>query len=156
MSASPATDAEMEAEGDAGFEAGLEAQHGADTPTHSFTQPHFLPSPAPVPVSGETPMHADSLANRAPRPSGVHTKHLTELERFRVRTLYYDACITKKRIQEITGYSHSQIRTAVRAKSAQIGKRTGRPKKGTQRAYSFPFISTSLPEARRELIFFDG
>ncbi|CAJ2509252.1 Uu.00g142780.m01.CDS01 [Anthostomella pinea] len=66
----------------------------------------------------------------AVRPKGVHTKHLTELERFRVRTLYYDACMTKRRIQEVTGYSESQIRTAVRAKTFQIGKRTGRPRKG--------------------------
>ncbi|KAI1080988.1 hypothetical protein F5B20DRAFT_86362 [Whalleya microplaca] len=64
------------------------------------------------------------------RPRDVHTKHLTELERFRVRTLYYDACMTKRRIQEVTGYSDSQIRTAIRAKSAAIPPRTGRPKKG--------------------------
>ncbi|KAI0007872.1 hypothetical protein F4779DRAFT_619180 [Xylariaceae sp. FL0662B] len=64
------------------------------------------------------------------RPRDIHTKHLTELERFRVRTLYYDACMTKRRIQEITGYSDSQIRTAIRAKSAAIPPRTGRPRKG--------------------------
>ncbi|KAI1125246.1 hypothetical protein F5Y10DRAFT_11904 [Nemania abortiva] len=63
-----------------------------------------------------------------PRPKGVHTKHLTELERFRVRTLYYDACLSKGRIRQITGYSASQIRTAVRAQSATVGKRPGRPK----------------------------
>ncbi|KAI3325722.1 hypothetical protein HD806DRAFT_455030 [Xylariaceae sp. AK1471] len=68
----------------------------------------------------------------APRPKGVHTKHLTELERFRVRTLYYDAGLTKKRIREITGYSESQIRTAVRAKTAAVGRRPGRPKKGSR------------------------
>jgi hypothetical protein len=67
-------------------------------------------------------------AIRTPRPKGVHTKHLTELERFRVRTLYYDAGLTKSRIREITGYSTSQIRTAVRAKSATIGRRPGRPR----------------------------
>ncbi|KAI1260283.1 hypothetical protein F5Y18DRAFT_406158 [Xylariaceae sp. FL1019] len=66
---------------------------------------------------------------QAPRPKGVHTKHLTEMERFRVRTLYYDACFTKSRIGEITGYSESQIRTAVRAPTAAIPKRPGRPKK---------------------------
>lgn len=65
------------------------------------------------------------------RPKEVHTKHLTELERFRVRTLYYDAGMSKKRIEEVTGYSNSQIRTAVRAKSAAIPPRTGRPRKGT-------------------------
>ncbi|KAH9906069.1 hypothetical protein F4778DRAFT_693052 [Xylariomycetidae sp. FL2044] len=69
-----------------------------------------------------------------PRPKGVHTKHLTEMERFRVRILYYDACMTKKRICEITGYSESQVRTAVRAPSAAIGKRAGRPKGSKNRA----------------------
>ncbi|KAI1769844.1 hypothetical protein F4818DRAFT_456562 [Hypoxylon cercidicola] len=63
------------------------------------------------------------------RPKEVHTKHLTELERFRVRTLYFDAGMSKKRIEEVTGYSNSQIRTAVRAKSAAIPHRTGRPRK---------------------------
>ncbi|KAI4858614.1 hypothetical protein F4820DRAFT_442094 [Hypoxylon rubiginosum] len=63
------------------------------------------------------------------RPKEVHTKHLTELERFRVRTLYYDAGMSKKRIEEVTGYSNSQIRTAIRAKSAAIPHRTGRPRK---------------------------
>ncbi|KAI6086082.1 hypothetical protein F4821DRAFT_260375 [Hypoxylon rubiginosum] len=63
------------------------------------------------------------------RPKEVHTKHLTELERFRVRTLYFDAGMSKKRIEEVTGYSNSQIRTAIRAKSAAIPHRTGRPRK---------------------------
>ncbi|KAI1277892.1 hypothetical protein F5Y07DRAFT_76995 [Xylaria sp. FL0933] len=63
-----------------------------------------------------------------PRPKGVHTKHLTELDRFRVRTLYYDACLSKGRIRQITGYSPSQIRTAVRAPTAAVGRRPGRPK----------------------------
>ncbi|KAJ2988469.1 hypothetical protein NUW58_g3961 [Xylaria curta] len=48
-----------------------------------------------------------------PRPKGVHTKHLTELERFRVRTLYYDAKLSRGRIRQITGYSVSQIKTAI-------------------------------------------
>lgn len=65
------------------------------------------------------------------RPVGCRTKHLTEQERFRVRVLYYDACMTKKRIEEITGYSEGQIRTAIAAKSAQVGVRAGRPKRGS-------------------------
>ncbi|KAI1645144.1 hypothetical protein F4815DRAFT_164735 [Daldinia loculata] len=63
------------------------------------------------------------------RPKEIHTKHLTERERFRVRTLYYDASMSKKRIEEVTGYSLSQIRTAIRAKSSAIPPRSGRPKK---------------------------
>ncbi|KAI1820099.1 hypothetical protein F4861DRAFT_524355 [Xylaria intraflava] len=66
---------------------------------------------------------------RALRPKGLHTKHLTALERFRVRTLYYDAGLSRDRVHQITGYSKNQIRTAVRAKSAAVGKRPGRPKK---------------------------
>ncbi|KAI1475954.1 hypothetical protein F4774DRAFT_268211 [Daldinia eschscholtzii] len=66
------------------------------------------------------------------RPKEVHTKHLTERERFRVRTLYYDASMSKKRIEEVTGYSISQIRTAIRAKSSEIPPRSGRPKKGSK------------------------
>ncbi|KAI1505123.1 hypothetical protein F5X99DRAFT_304640 [Biscogniauxia marginata] len=89
------------------------------------------PSPAPPEptTAADASPAAKSRASQI-RPKGVHTKHLTELERFRVRTLYYDACMTKRRIQEVTGYSESQIRTAVRAKSFEIGKRTGRPRKG--------------------------
>ncbi|KAI1102150.1 hypothetical protein F4804DRAFT_353977 [Jackrogersella minutella] len=63
------------------------------------------------------------------RPKEVHTKHLTELERFRVRTLYYDAAMSKRRIAEVTGYSISQIRTAIRAKTAAVPPRSGRPKR---------------------------
>ncbi|KAI5863905.1 hypothetical protein GGS23DRAFT_596394 [Durotheca rogersii] len=63
------------------------------------------------------------------RPKDLHTKHLTERERFRVRTLYYDACMSKTRIMNITGYSLSQIRTAVRAKTSAVAPRSGRPKK---------------------------
>ncbi|KAI0845028.1 hypothetical protein F5Y00DRAFT_183750 [Daldinia vernicosa] len=66
------------------------------------------------------------------RPKEIHTKHLTERERFRVRTLYYDASMSKKRIEEVTGYSLSQIRTAIRAKSSAIPPRSGRPKKGSK------------------------
>ncbi|KAI2634594.1 hypothetical protein GGS21DRAFT_110756 [Xylaria nigripes] len=66
---------------------------------------------------------------KALRPKGLHTKHLTALERFRVRTLYYDAGLSRDRVHQITGYSKNQIRTAVRAKSAAVGKRPGRPKK---------------------------
>ncbi|KAI0381369.1 hypothetical protein F5Y04DRAFT_80885 [Hypomontagnella monticulosa] len=63
------------------------------------------------------------------RPKECHTKHLTEMERFRVRTLYFDAGMSKKRIAEVTKYSLSQIRTAIRAQSAAVRPRSGRPKK---------------------------
>ncbi|KAI1139236.1 hypothetical protein F5Y05DRAFT_342311 [Hypoxylon sp. FL0543] len=63
------------------------------------------------------------------RPKNVHTKHLTERERFRIRTLYYDASMSKKRIAEITGHSLGQIRHAVSAKSSAVAPRSGRPRK---------------------------
>ncbi|KAI0886507.1 uncharacterized protein GGS22DRAFT_158018 [Annulohypoxylon maeteangense] len=64
------------------------------------------------------------------RPKGLHIKHLTELERFRVRTLYFDAGMSKPRIKQVTGYSTSQIRTAVHAETAAVAPRSGRPKRG--------------------------
>ncbi|KAI0598383.1 hypothetical protein F4775DRAFT_555259 [Biscogniauxia sp. FL1348] len=103
------------------------------------TATNSTPTPTPTPIANANASASASSASSSPiskprtnqiRPKGVHTKHLTELERFRVRTLYYDACMTKRRILEVTGYSESQIRTAVRAKSFEIGKRTGRPRKG--------------------------
>ncbi|OTA88398.1 hypothetical protein M434DRAFT_399050 [Hypoxylon sp. CO27-5] len=63
------------------------------------------------------------------RPREIHTKHLTERERFRVRTLYFDAFMSKKRIEEVTGYSIGQIRHAISAKSSAVAPRSGRPKK---------------------------
>lgn len=80
----------------------------------------------PPPRIIEDNTHRRVLAT--PRPKGIHTKHLTVLERFRVRTLYYDATLSKERIRQITGYSSGQIRTAVRARSAAVGRRPGRPK----------------------------
>ncbi|KAI0134431.1 hypothetical protein BJ170DRAFT_679319 [Xylariales sp. AK1849] len=64
------------------------------------------------------------------RDKGLHTKHLDQEQRFRVRVLYFDAAMSKKRIKEVTGYTESQIRLAISAKSASVGVRTGRPKKG--------------------------
>ncbi|KAI0432433.1 hypothetical protein F5Y09DRAFT_339652 [Xylaria sp. FL1042] len=90
-----------------------------------------------------------------PRPKGVHTKHLTELDRFRVRTLYYDACLSKGRIRQITGYSPSQIRTAVRAKTAAVGKRPGRPKEPKKRGSQSSNAKSSSPnesDANAELL----
>ncbi|KAI1442859.1 hypothetical protein F5Y02DRAFT_420628 [Annulohypoxylon stygium] len=68
---------------------------------------------------------------RGTRPKGVHVKHLTELERYRIRVLYFDAKFTYPRIKQVTGYSISQIRTAVHAQTAAVAPRPGRPKRGT-------------------------
>ncbi|KAI0189554.1 hypothetical protein EV127DRAFT_432105 [Xylaria flabelliformis] len=88
------------------------------------TQIDDLAPPPPRIIADVPPRHVVTK----PRPKNIHTKHLTVLDRFRVRTLYYDACLSKERIRQITGYSLGQIRTAVRARSAAVGKRPGRPK----------------------------
>lgn len=87
------------------------------------------------------------------RPREIHTKHLTERERFRVRTLYFDAFMSKKRIEEVTGYSIGQIRHAISAKSSAVAPRSGRPKKvrngqapANQSAEGNRSSSQSLPE----------
>jgi hypothetical protein len=59
----------------------------------------------------------------------VRTKQLTHEERFRIRVLYFDAKFSYKRIQEITGATEAQVRTAVRAESATPKPRSGRPPK---------------------------
>ncbi|KAI1756123.1 hypothetical protein F4782DRAFT_321182 [Xylaria castorea] len=92
--------------------------------TPQETQLDALVPPPPRIIADVPPRHVVAT----PRPKGIHTKHLTVLDRFRVRTLYYDACLSKERIRQITGYSPGQIRTAVRARSAAVGKRPGRPK----------------------------
>ncbi|KAK1590170.1 uncharacterized protein LY79DRAFT_670098 [Colletotrichum navitas] len=63
------------------------------------------------------------------RPKGVHTKHLTEADRIRIRTLYFDAYMPPKAIAKQTGYTLSQVRHAVRANSAAVKPRSGRPRK---------------------------
>lgn len=55
------------------------------------------------------------------------TLHLTADERLRVRTLYFDGGRTKKEISRLTGYSSSQVRTAIRQPIPK--RRPGRPRK---------------------------
>ncbi|KAK1762848.1 hypothetical protein QBC33DRAFT_551202 [Phialemonium atrogriseum] len=63
------------------------------------------------------------------RPKGTSgTKQLTTEQRQRVRTLYYDAQFNPARIHTITGYTKHQIRSAIRAETATVGARSGRPK----------------------------
>lgn len=69
------------------------------------------------------------ILNMMGRPKGKTTKHLTVEERQRIRTLYFDGCLSQARIVEVTGYSKYQVRTAIRATSAQIPPRPGRPRK---------------------------
>jgi len=55
-------------------------------------------------------------------------QHLTEVERLRVRVLFFDACFTKRRISEVTGYSAHQVKTAIK-EGARPRPRPGRPSK---------------------------
>src|SRR5438067_7396908 len=52
-------------------------------------------------------------------------KHLTNEERARVRTLYFDAKMPKSQIIQITGYSLHQIKKAIR--DPIVRARSGRP-----------------------------
>lgn len=54
------------------------------------------------------------------------TKHLTEGDRQRVRTLYFDAKLSPAEIERITGFTLGQIKRS--RESVHVGKRTGRPK----------------------------
>ncbi|KAK4180177.1 hypothetical protein QBC36DRAFT_146589, partial [Triangularia setosa] len=64
-----------------------------------------------------------------PRPVGsTGRRQLTVDERQRVRTLYFDGRLSQPKIQETTGYTKDQIRNAIRAPSAQIAPRSGRPR----------------------------
>ncbi|KAK2004018.1 hypothetical protein LX36DRAFT_27116 [Colletotrichum falcatum] len=63
------------------------------------------------------------------RPKGIHTKHLTEADRIRIRTLYFDAYMPPKAIVKQTGYTFSQVRNAIRADSAAVKPRSGRPRR---------------------------
>ncbi|KXJ85073.1 hypothetical protein Micbo1qcDRAFT_237595 [Microdochium bolleyi] len=63
----------------------------------------------------------------ARRGPGSGTAQLTAYERGRARTLYFDAGRSMREIVQITGYSLSQVRTAIQR--AVPGRRPGRPRK---------------------------
>jgi hypothetical protein len=62
-----------------------------------------------------------------PRPKGsTGTRHLTVDKRQRVRTLYFNAHMSKPEIKRRTGYTKDQIRHALKSESAAIKPRSGR------------------------------
>ncbi|KAK3941783.1 hypothetical protein QBC46DRAFT_407041 [Diplogelasinospora grovesii] len=63
-----------------------------------------------------------------PEKGTTHRKHLKYEDRFRIRVLYFDAKFGPAKIRNITGFSENQIRYAIRCESAQVGRRSGRPK----------------------------
>lgn len=84
------------------------------------------------------------------RPTGSTTKHLNEADRQRIRTLYTDAKFTQAQIVELTGFTKDQVRTAVRASSAAIAPRSGRPRVMTsQQEEALVEYVTSSKDGRR-------
>lgn len=59
--------------------------------------------------------------------AGSHTRHLTIVERQRVRMLHFDAYYSPAQIAAITGYTVSQIKYTCHAASAAVAIRSGRP-----------------------------
>jgi hypothetical protein len=62
--------------------------------------------------------------SRRPRPL---IKHLSKEDRQRVRTLYFEARLSRREIELSTGFSRNQIEHAFRAPTANILPRFGRP-----------------------------
>jgi hypothetical protein len=48
----------------------------------------------------------------------------------RIKTLYNDARMGPTQIQKVTGYTINQVKYALKKKTATVGKRSGRPRKG--------------------------
>jgi transposase len=85
-----------------------------------------------------------------PRGHNIHTKHLDSEDRLRVRTLYFDAEMSLGQIVKKTGFSRGQVRHAIRAEKAEVGVRSGRPRKLTQaQEQELVDFVTSSREARR-------
>lgn len=78
------------------------------------------------------------------------TKHLDRDTRLRIRTLYYDAGLPQSEICRLTGATAHQVRYAIRATSADIAPRSGRPPKMSE-AHVQQLIEyiTSSEEGRR-------
>lgn len=84
------------------------------------------------------------------RPRGVHTKHLTEPDRIRVRALYTDAGLGPTAIARRTGFTVGQVKHIIRAQSTAVKHRSGRPRELNvdQEAYLIEYI-TSSKQGRR-------
>lgn len=89
-----------------------------------------------------------------PRPEGLHTKHLTEAERQRCRTLQSDAGFSLRKIAAITGFTRSQVETAIKADSAKPRPRSGRPTPMTEEeiATLIDFVTASRRGRRMRFV----
>lgn len=78
------------------------------------------------------------------------SQHLTQEDRQRIRTLYYEANTSRRIIQRLVGCTMRQIRTALDADTACPGQRPGRPRRMTaeQEEQLIAYLSTSR-ETRR-------
>ena len=86
-----------------------------------------------------------------PRPQGSSgTCQLTVEQRQRIRTLSFDAKLSRSRIREITGHTPSQIRHAIQSESAAVQPRSGRPKamSTTQEQELIDFVCASKENRR--------
>ncbi|ORY70423.1 uncharacterized protein BCR38DRAFT_106259 [Pseudomassariella vexata] len=59
------------------------------------------------------------------------TKHLTEADRQRIRTLYFDGGKSKAEIHTTTTFSLNHIQTAMKVPSSQVAKSWRVPRWGT-------------------------
>lgn len=65
------------------------------------------------------------------RPTGKTGRtQLQHDDLVRIKTLYNDARMGPTQIQKVTGYTINQVKYALKKKTATVGKRTGRPRKG--------------------------
>ncbi|OBR11336.1 hypothetical protein CH63R_03632 [Colletotrichum higginsianum IMI 349063] len=61
------------------------------------------------------------------RPVDCHTKQLTDPDRVRIRTLFFDAHLNRQEISRLTGFTISQVKQALRSSAAAAQPRSGRP-----------------------------
>jgi hypothetical protein len=65
------------------------------------------------------------------RPAGrTGRTQLQHDDLVRIKTLYHDARMGPTQIQKVTGYTINQVKYALKKKTATVGKRSGRPRKG--------------------------
>lgn len=79
------------------------------------------------------------------RPKDIHTKHLTEHDRIRVRTLYTDAGLGPTAIARQTGFTVGQVKHTIRAQSTAVKPRSGRPRElnADQEAQLVEYVTSS-------------
>ncbi|KAK2051320.1 hypothetical protein LY76DRAFT_599422 [Colletotrichum caudatum] len=67
------------------------------------------------------------MDNHYRRPPNIHTKQLLDIDRIRIRTLFFDGRLNRQEIASRTGFSIGQVKNALRAAGASARPRSGRP-----------------------------